>query len=136
MVALQDRAGRRPQPRKWGTSSVDPIVGTIELIPGRDRLWWLHMKLVGRDKLVAFVRRHADARAAVNALTAEVEHAEWKSPHDVVARYPSASVIGGNDVVFNVRGNTYRIHARIAFGAAVVRIVRCGTHAEYDRWKF
>jgi mRNA interferase HigB len=94
------------------------------------------MKLVGRPKLVSFVRKHADVRGAIAALTLEIEQAEWTTPHDITARYPSASVIGGQDVVFNVKGNNYRVHARVAFAAGVVSIIRCGTHADYDKWTF
>jgi mRNA interferase HigB len=92
--------------------------------------------VVGRDTLEDFKRRHADIRGALDAWLAEAEAAEWRGPEDVKARYRSASIISGGRVVFNIRGNHYRLDVKIAYQTQVLKIVRIGTHAEYDDWEF
>lgn len=48
----------------------------------------------------------------------------------------SASFLAGNRVVFNLKGNKYRLDTKIAYQTGVVFVKRIGTHAEYDRWTF
>jgi mRNA interferase HigB len=78
---------------------------------------------------------HSDASADALAWLAEAKDANWQTPHDLKRRYPSASLIGRH-VVFNLRGNRYRLDVLISYATQVVSIVRAGTHAEYDRWSF
>lgn len=92
------------------------------------------MRLVGREKLQEFQRRHADVRPWISAWLVEVEAAGWRSPQELKERYPSASIINDQVVVFNVKGNSYRMEVRISYQAQVVSVGRWGTHAEYDKW--
>ena len=92
------------------------------------------MDLLGRKKLVRFMRKHADARIWLQVWIAEVEEARWSSPADVKARYRSASVLDGGTVVFNVKGNRYRMEVQIAFRTQKILVKRIGTHEEYTRW--
>ena len=59
--------------------------------------------------------------------------AEWKRPSDIAAQFTTASVLKSCRVVFNIKGNEYRLVAAVAyrFGAVYVKFV--GTHREYDR---
>ena len=91
------------------------------------------MILNGRDLLVAFGKRHERARKAIAAWVAEVEQARWKTSHDVKQRYPAADPIGGNRMVFDLKGNDYRLVVVIQYVAGVVVVRFIGTHAEYDR---
>ena len=93
------------------------------------------MKLVGRDKLIAFQAKHADVKTWIAAWTAEVESAKWTRPQDVKDRYASAKVIDKQTIIFKVKGNTYRLEVHVSYEAEVVSVSRWGTHAEYDRWK-
>lgn len=94
------------------------------------------MRLAGRPKLNDFAAHHRDARADLELWAAEIEAARWRTPHDLRADYPSASLVGGGRVVFNIRHNRYRLDALIDFRNQQVVVVRVGTHAEYDRWTF
>lgn len=94
------------------------------------------MRLVGRQRLVAFQRRHPDVRTWIAAWTHEVLAANWKRPLDIKERYASASVISKNVIVFNVKGDRYRLEIRVSYETGVVAVGRWGTHAEYDRWEF
>jgi mRNA interferase HigB len=94
------------------------------------------MRLLGTDILVDFVQRYPDARSALSAFEAEVEQAGWANPSELKGRYPRASFVGGENVVFDIRGGNYRLHARVNYAFQIVIVVRLGTHSEYDRWTF
>ena len=66
----------------------------------------------------------------------EVEAAVWRSLVDVKARYASASFIGNDRVVFNLKGNHFRLDSQINYSAQIILVRRIGTHAEYDSWTF
>ena len=94
------------------------------------------MKVVGKKTLDEFKRRHADARSHVDAWICEVEEAEWESPRDIKEEYVTASFLADNRVVFNLKGNSYRLDVKVSYASKVVLIKRIGTHREYDKWKY
>jgi mRNA interferase HigB len=94
------------------------------------------MRIIGRKVLDEFKRRHADARSQVDAWVAEVDDVEWDSPNDIKARFASASFLPNNRVVFNLKGNGYRLDVKVTYETKVVLIKRIGTHAEYNNWTF
>lgn len=77
--------------------------------------------------------RHRDAEQSLKAWYQEARAANWTTPHQVKARYRSASLLGDNRIVFNIAGNKYRLIVKFnyAFGIGYIRFI--GTHAEYDR---
>jgi mRNA interferase HigB len=91
------------------------------------------MRLVGRDKLDRFCTEHADCRKWIAAWIADVESARWRTPQDIKQRYASASMLERNTVIFNVRGNEYRLVTVIAYQVGVVAVEWIGTHAEYSK---
>jgi len=93
------------------------------------------MRLVGRELLDDFAMRHAEVRSPLSAWICEVEEAEWKGSADVKARYPSASFLGDNTVIFNIKGNKFRVETKVNYDVKVVLATRIGTHAEYSKWK-
>ena len=94
------------------------------------------MVLVGLNHLVNFAAKHADARSALAAFQREVEEGQWVTPADLRERYPKASFVGKDNVVFDIRSGNYRLHARVNFATGTFIVMRIGTHAEYNRWKF
>jgi mRNA interferase HigB len=91
------------------------------------------MKIVGRDKLDAFCSQHADARGPVESWLAEAEDpAHWLTPQEIKDRYASASFLAGNIVIFNIKGNDYRLEVLVAYRTGVVVVNWIGPHAEYD----
>ncbi len=92
------------------------------------------MKIIGRQRLHDFTRKHADARAWIRGWIAEVEAANWKTPAELKARYPKASILRDDTYIFDIRGNNYRMQVKVRFEEAIVLIERLGTHAEYDKW--
>lgn len=91
------------------------------------------MKLVGRGQLDSFVARHTDARDWIRAWITETEGSTWRGTMDIKQRYSSASFLANNVVIFNVKGNKYRLEVQVAFNSGIVFIKWIGTHAEYDR---
>ncbi len=94
------------------------------------------MQLLGKNQLVAFYQAHTEARSAIEAWVAEVEKSSWRTPKDVKDRYPKASIIKGNQIVFDIKGNKFRIDTGIAFNLGQIIVKRIGTHAEYSKWTF
>jgi len=94
------------------------------------------MILVGKRALTEFARKHANAREAIAAWTLEIEAARWRSGVDVRARFPSVSFVGNDRLIFNLKGNHYRIDVQVNYPAQIVLVRRIGTHAEYDSWTF
>lgn len=94
------------------------------------------MQLLGLIQLDAFKRTHADSRGPLDVWQAEVEKAQWTGPQDVKNRYPSASFLADNRVIFNIKGNTYRLVVKARYQNGIVLIEWVGTHAEYDKKNF
>lgn len=61
-----------------------------------------------------------------------VARAQWRNPEDVKGSYPKASILKAGRVVFNIKGNDYRLIARVQYQAGILVIRFFGTHAEYD----
>jgi mRNA interferase HigB len=93
------------------------------------------MHVIARRTLTEFTGRHPDAAGPINAWYHEAKAARWNNTAQVKARYPSASIINAERVVFNIAGNKYRLVTCINFASGKVFIRFIGTHAEYDRIK-
>lgn len=94
------------------------------------------MIVVSLDRLHAFIGTHKRGSEAKSDLLAwywQARSETWKTPHDVKTRFPKASILKGGVVIFNIRGNEFRLITRINFQATVVMIEWVGTHKEYDR---
>jgi mRNA interferase HigB len=72
------------------------------------------------------------ARSQYQAWLAIVGRAQWRNPEDVKASYPKASILKAGRVLFNIKGNDYRLVARVQYQAGVLAIRFFGSHAEYD----
>ncbi|SDZ43202.1 mRNA interferase HigB [Variovorax sp. YR634] len=93
------------------------------------------MRVIGLGVLSAFCDEHADCRKWISNWIRDVKQSTWRTTHDIKLRYAAASFLAENVVIFNVRGNVYRLETQVAFGVGVVAIKWIGTHAEYDKRK-
>ena len=91
------------------------------------------MRIAGRDELDEFVGAHADARTWIENWIADAETARWLTPQDIKRNYASISFLAGNIVIFNVKGNRYRMEVRVAYNTGTVVVRWVGTHAEYTK---
>ena len=93
------------------------------------------MRVVAKKALVEFYTEHSDAKTALEEWYEKTQKAEWETFADVRQMFNSADTIGNNRVVFNIKGNNYRLVALILFKIKMVYIRFVGTHQEYDRIK-
>jgi mRNA interferase HigB len=91
------------------------------------------MHIVAKRALLDFIRNHARAEQALLSWHAEAVKAAWQTPQGIRNDYASASFVGRNRVVFNIKGNDFRLIVAVAYRVGVVYIKFVGTHAEYDK---
>ena len=91
------------------------------------------MRIVGRDELDELSRAHADARPWIANWIADAEAAQWQRPQDIKGSYASASFLPDNLVIFDVKGNRYRLEVQVAYKTGIVVVRWAGTHAEYTK---
>jgi mRNA interferase HigB len=97
------------------------------------------MIVIGTGLVESYFAKHTGhkgikaARSQYEAWIDIVSRAQWRNPEDVKASYPKASILEGSRVVFNIKGNDYRLVAALQYRAEAVAIRFFGTHSEYDR---
>ncbi len=91
------------------------------------------MQIIGKDILDDYGKRHLDAKAQLEAWCEYAKRSSWTNPADIKAVHPKASIIPNNRVVFNIRGNSYRLVVKINYKMGFVNIRWVGTHREYDK---
>lgn len=91
------------------------------------------MRVVAKSTLREFWLKHADSEQALKSWYQEADKSIWKHPNDIKVEYPSASILANNRIVFNIKGNSYRLIVKISYNYQMVWIRFIGTHAEYDK---
>jgi mRNA interferase HigB len=92
------------------------------------------VRIFNRSTLADFWTKHADAEVPLRLWFAIVQSAAWKGPQDVRASFGTADFLPGGRVVFDIKGNKYRLIAQIKYGPLFLVYIRfVGTHAEYDK---
>lgn len=90
------------------------------------------MNIVAVKLLRAFWEKHLDAEQPLKSLVDEVKKASWKQPAEIKEQYRSASILKNRRVVFNIKGNDYRLVVSVAYHFQAVYVKFIGTHKEYD----
>lgn len=91
------------------------------------------MRVIAVSTLRQFWQKHPDSEQALKAWYDEATQAKWAQPADIKAQYRSASILRNRRVVFNIKGNDYRLIVAIAYRLSIVYVKFVGTHAEYDK---
>jgi mRNA interferase HigB len=97
------------------------------------------MIVIGTDLVETFFENHTGhkgikaARSQYQAWLAIASQAKWRKPEELKDSHPKASILRASRVVFNIKGNDYRLVAAVQYQAGVLVIRFFGTHAEYDR---
>ena len=101
---------------------ISPVVGLI-----------FSMRVISIKKIKDYYEGTQGSEQALKSWLDEARKADWKTPEDIKDRYSHASILSNNRVVFNIKGNDYRLVVAVAyqFGAVYVKFI--GTHAEYDK---
>ena len=93
------------------------------------------MRVIAKKTLRDFWEKakYNDAEQSLKAWYAEVKKAKWNSSNDIKRQYRNASFVGSNRVVFNIKGNKYRLIVAIKYEMKIVFIRFIGTHEQYDK---
>lgn len=91
------------------------------------------MHIIALRTLRQFWERHPQAEIPLRGWYALASRADWRTPADIKAAYRHASFLANERVVFNIKGNDYRLVVAVRYSSAIVYIRFVGTHAEYDR---
>lgn len=91
------------------------------------------MNLIGRQLLDAFAKKHAQCLNPLRTWVRIAEDAQWRTTQDIKNVFRSADFLSGNLVIFNIKGNDYRLVVAVAYQQGIVQIQWVGTHAEYSK---
>jgi mRNA interferase HigB len=91
------------------------------------------MRIIARKTLKDYWAKHKIAEISLRGWFTVTRAAQWKDPTDVKADYKSASFLANNRVVFNIKGNKYRLITAVNYKLGIIYIRFIGTHAEYDK---
>lgn len=91
------------------------------------------MRIVAKKTIVAFYTWHGDAKVALEDWYEKVESAEWENFAQLRMSFASADHVGNKRIVFNIRGNEYRLVAIVLFKVKMVYVRFIGTHQDYDK---
>lgn len=91
------------------------------------------MRVIAKKVLREFWEIHSDCEQQLKSWFSETSKAEWKNLNEIKLEYPSASILKDNRIVFNIKGNNYRLIVKINFEFEMVWIRFIGTHAAYDK---
>jgi mRNA interferase HigB len=91
------------------------------------------MRIISRKTLVNYWNKYPEVEQPLKAWYDEIFHASWSSPNELKSQYKNASVLTNKRVVFNIKGNSYRLIVDVEYRIGIVFIIWIGTHKEYDR---
>ena len=91
------------------------------------------MRIVAKKTLRDFWNKHNDCEEQLKSWYNETSKTNWKNPNELKKDYPSASILENNRIVFNIKGNNYRLIVKINYEYQIMWIQFIGTHADYDK---
>jgi mRNA interferase HigB len=90
-------------------------------------------RIIAKSTLRKFWENHRDSEQYLKTWYDTVLNANWKSPHDIKNTYANASILNSGRVVFNIKGNSYRLVVRFNFEKEWAFIRFVGTHNDYNK---
>lgn len=90
-------------------------------------------RIFAKSTLREFWEKHPDSEQYLKTWYATAMSAEWKTPIDVKQSYANASILKDSRIVFNIKGNSYRLVVKFNFEQQLAFIRFIGTHLEYDK---
>ncbi|MDO6436345.1 type II toxin-antitoxin system HigB family toxin [Cyclobacterium sp. 1_MG-2023] len=93
------------------------------------------MRIIAFRTIRAFFEKpeYADSEISLKAWYYDVKTADWKNSNELKKQYSNASIVGDGRVVFNIKGNDYRLVVAIDYEFQVIFIRFIGTHKQYDK---
>ena len=91
------------------------------------------MRVIAKKIRRDFWEAHSGGEQQLKSWFQEASNAVWKNPNQIKKEYPSASILNDNRIVFNIKGNKYRLVVKINYDYQMVWIRFIGTHTAYDK---
>lgn len=93
------------------------------------------MRIIKEKTLTDYCKliKYQQAAESLKAWIYEVKFSTWFNSNELKAKYGNASIISSKRVVFNIKGNDYRLIVDVEYKLKIVFIVWFGTHKEYDK---
>ena len=91
------------------------------------------MRIISEKPLREFWERHPDSEGPLAEWLRVARRESWRTPQDLREQFSRASFVGSNRVVFNIKGNQYRLVAAINYPYGIIYIRFVGAHSEYGR---
>ncbi len=91
------------------------------------------MRVVSKKKIIDYYAKNINAKVALEEWYKKVSKLSWENLNELKEDFPSADYVGNNRVVFNIKGNDYRLIAIVIYVSHKLYIRWIGTHAEYDK---
>ena len=91
------------------------------------------MRIIARSTLKLFWIKYSDAEQPLKSWFEIAKASIWEKPNDIKEVFRSADILSNNRVVFNIKGNKYRLIVSVRYDLKIVYVRFIGTHAEYDK---
>jgi len=93
------------------------------------------MRVIKEKTLTAYCiqKKYKPAKGSLQSWIFEVRYSNWSNPNELKSKYRNASIISAKRVLFNIKGNDYRLIVDIEYKLGTIFIVWFGTHSEYDK---
>lgn len=93
------------------------------------------MNVISKRTLIQFYEAYPEAKTPLEVWHSDARKATWKTPQDIKEYDASASFVGDNRVIFNIKGNDFRLVVHVDYLRSFLRVKFIGTHKEYDKIK-
>jgi mRNA interferase HigB len=90
-------------------------------------------RILSKSHLRDFWEIHNDSESYLKKWYEVAKKANWQTPAEVKVDFPTASVLKDSRMVFNIKGNDYRLIAKFNFEYQLIYVRFVGTHSEYDK---
>lgn len=91
------------------------------------------MNIIAKGTILYFIDKYPKAKTALLAWSVEFGRADFKNFNELKSVYRNASIVGNGRVIFNVKGNDFRLLVSVNFRQRAAYVIWFGTHVEYDK---
>ena len=114
------------------------LIGLNEIILNlKFHIWeltyYICMRVIAKKTLKEYFEKNAESKQPLLIWFKEVNNGKWKNHNEMKETFSSLSIIPNERIVFNIKGNKYRIVAKVNYDYQIIWIRFVGTHAEYDK---
>jgi len=90
-------------------------------------------RIIAKSTLRKFWETHADSEQYLKTWYDTAQNMGWKTPNEIKGTYANASILKDSRIVFNIKGNSYRLVIKFNFDHQLAFVRFIGTHSDYDK---